>query len=243
MSSTPEPSPTNPSSNQPKSYPQTFFVPPAGACQVVLVRHGQSMPFVEGTPFPLVAGQGDPALSPLGEFQARCVAERLRNEPIAALYASNLQRTRQTIEPLASALGLDIGIDPDLREVHLGDGEGGRFRQMAAEGHPAALAMRANREWGEIPGAETNAQLMARTVSSVERIAGRHPDSLVVVCCHGGVVGSLMARATGVDPFVFAGARNGSLTHLVVSDEGWVVRSFNDAGHTGPLTADADPPT
>ncbi len=243
MSTTPESSTATSSPEAPKSYPQTFFLPPVGSCQLVLIRHGQSMPFVEGTPFPLVDGQGDPALSPVGEFQAVRVAERLRSEPIAALYASNLQRTRQTIEPLAAALGLEIGIDPDLREVHLGEGEGGRFRQMAAEGHPATVAMRANREWGEIPGAETNAQLMARTVSAVERIAQRHADALVAVCCHGGVVGSLMAHATGVNPFVFAGARNGSLTHLVVSNEGWVVRSFNDAAHTGPLTADADPPT
>ncbi len=229
---------------EPKSYPQTFFLPPPGACQIVLVRHGQSAPFVEGTSFPLIGGQGDPPLSPLGEFQATMVGERLRNEPIAAIYGSSLQRTVQTVTPLALALGLDIAIEADLREVHLGEGEGGRFRQMAAEGHPAALRMRENREWGEIPGAESNAIFTARTVGAIESISARHPEQLVVVACHGGVVGALLGHATGTNPFTFAGCRNGAISMLVVDPNGpWVVRSFNDAAHTGPLTADAEPPT
>ena len=229
---------------EPKSYPQTFFQPAEGACQIVLVRHGQSAPFVEGSPFPLVGGQGDPPLSPLGLFQAERVAERLRSEPIDAIYGSSLQRTVQTVTPLAASLGLEIAIEPDLREVHLGEGEGGRFRQMAAEGHPAALRMRENREWGEIPGAESNAIFTGRTVAAVESISRRHPNQLVVVACHGGVVGALLGHATGTDPFTFAGCRNGAVSLLIVDPAGpWVVRSFNDAAHTGPLTADAEPPT
>ncbi len=229
---------------QPKSYPQTFFQPPDGACQIVLVRHGQSAAFVEGAPFPLVAGQGDPPLSDLGLFQAKQVSERLASEPIDAIYASTLQRTVQTVTPLAATLGTEIGIDADLREVHLGEGEGGRFRQMAAEGHPAALRMRANREWGEIPGAETNKIFTERTVAAVTRIGEQHRNQLVVVACHGGVVGALLGYATGTDAFTFAGCRNGSFSLLVVDPVGpWVVRSFNDAAHTGPLTADAEPPT
>ena len=141
-----------------KQYPQTFFQPDDGACQIVLVRHGQSAPYVEGRPFPLVDGQGDPPLSPLGEWQAEQVGERLETEPISAVYATSLQRTRQTATPLAAALDLEIGIEPDLREVFLGVGEGGAFRKMSAEGHPSTVAMRANREWGEVDGAETNAQ-------------------------------------------------------------------------------------
>ncbi len=233
---------TEPTS-QPRSFPQSFFQPPAGACQILLVRHGQSEAFVEGRPFPLVDGQGDPPLSVLGRFQAEALRDRLRTEPIDAIYASNLQRTSQTMTPLAEALGLSIGIDADLREVHLGEGEGGRFRQMAADEHPAVVALRMNREWGEIPGAETNEQLRARTVAAVERIARRHPDQLVAVCCHGGVVGALVGHAAGVDAHTFVGGRNASISMIVVQDGPWVIRSFNDAAHCGSLTADAEPPT
>lgn len=226
-----------------KHYPQTFFQPDAGSSQVVLVRHGQSAPFVEGQPFPLVDGQGDPPLSPLGEWQAQQVGMRLATEPIEAIYATSLQRTSQTAAPLAKRLGLDVGVEPDLREVFLGVGEGGLFRKMSAEGHPSTEAMRANREWGEVEGAETNAEFAGRTVPALQRIADRHPDQLVAVFVHGGTIGSLLGHALGVNMFSMMGSRNSAISHLVVSGPQWIVRSFNDAGHAGPLTADAEPPT
>ena len=227
----------------PKRFPQSFFEPPVGACQVILVRHGQSAAFVEGQPFVLVDGQGDPPLSALGQFQARQVSDRLASEPLAAIYVTSLQRTHQTAAPLAAALGLTPVVEADLREIHLGEGEGGRFRQMAAEDHPAILAMRADREWGRVPGAETNAQLTGRTVAALKRIAGNHPDEMVAAFAHGGTIGALVAFAAGVNPFVFNGTRNGAIAHLVVTGNDWVIRSFNDAAHVGPLTADAEPPT
>lgn len=229
--------------SEPKAYPQTFFTPEPGACQIVLVRHGQSAPFVDGQPFALAHGHGNPPLSPLGEWQAQQVGERLASEPISAIYATTLQRTQQTAAPLARNLDLEVRIAHDLREVYLGEGEGGHFRRMSAEGHPAALAMRKNRDWGEIPGAETNAQFAGRTVPAVKEIAKAHPDQLVAVFVHGGTIGSLLAHALGVNMFSMMGSRNSAISMLVVTEQDWVVRSFNDGAHAGPLTADADPPT
>ncbi len=230
-------------SSAPRSFPQTFFQPEPGACQILLVRHGQSAPYVEGQPFPLVDGQGDPPLSPLGEWQAEQVGIRLADEPIDAMYCSTLQRTAQTAAPAAARLGLDVTVDADLREINLGIGEGGMFRQMVADGHPAVLAMREKQDWGEVPGAETNAIFAGRTVGAIKRIAAAHPDQLVGVFCHGGVVGALLGHAVGRQDFTFNGARNGSISHIVVTPDQWIIRVFNDGGHAGPLTADVDPPT
>ncbi len=226
-----------------EGFPQSEFTPEAGSTHLVLVRHGQSAPYVPGQPFSLVDGQGDPPLSERGQWQAQQVAARLQSESVDAIYATSLQRTVQTATPLAEAIGLSITVEPDLREVHLGIGEGGLFRQMAAEGHPQVLEMRRRGEWGAIEGAETNAQLAARCGAAINRVAANHPDQLVVVVCHGGVIASLMGVATGAPPFTFRGVRNGSLTHLIRSPDGWTVRSFNDGAHVGPLLADADPPT
>jgi len=225
----------------PKSYPQTFLEAAPGACRMVLVRHGQSIPWVEGTDFPMKDGHGDPPLSPRGEWQAVQVGERLRHEPITAIYASTLQRTQQTAAPLAEHLGLDIQIEPDIREVFLGDWDGGLFRQMSADGHPIALEMRTTREWGAIPGAETNAELRARTSAAVLSIALRHPDEIVGVFCHGGVIDAILGHVTNTPGFTFRGARNASVSYLYVSADEWIIRSFNDATHIGSLTEDADP--
>ena len=76
---------------------QHRFVPPPGACEILLVRHGESSPHVEGEPFELVDGHGDPPLAPEGQAQAELVAERLTStgERIAAIYVTTLQRTRR----------------------------------------------------------------------------------------------------------------------------------------------------
>lgn len=223
------------------SHPQPFFEPPPGACQVVLVRHGQSIPYVEGTPFPLVDGHGDPPLSPRGEWQAQRVGERLRHEPITAIYVSSLTRTHQTAAPLAAHLGLEPVVEPDLREIFLGEFEGGLFRKMSADGHPAVETMRKTGDWGAIPGAETNEQLRARTTGVIERVAKAHADELVAVVCHGGVISALVGHAMNQHPMRYGGARNGSISHIVVAEQHWILRSFNDAAHVGGLTADHEP--
>lgn len=220
------------------SFPQTLYQPEDGATQILLIRHGQSLPFVAGRPFDLVDGHGDPHLSDLGHYQAKLVADRLAEEPIGAIYASSLTRTQQTAAPLAAGLGLEPFIEPDLREVFLGEGEGGLLRQMSAEDHPAVLAMRAKREWGEIPGAESNAAFTARTVAAVERIAAANQGLLVAAFCHGGVIGAVLGFAARANPFTFNGSRHTAISHLVVNPSGWVIRSFNDSAHAGPLTSD-----
>jgi probable phosphoglycerate mutase len=53
-----------------KSYRQQKFVRPAGATEILLIRHGESRAATEGEPFPLVNGQGDPELAPTGREQA-----------------------------------------------------------------------------------------------------------------------------------------------------------------------------
>ena len=220
------------------SYPQTLYQPEDGACQILLVRHGQSAPFVPDQPFPLVDGHGNPHLSELGHYQATLVGDRLGTEPIEAIYASILTRTQQTAAPLAAKRQLTTTVEPDLQEVFLGDFEGGLIRQMSAEDHPAILAMRTKREWGELPGAETNAELTKRTVGAMQRIAAMHPDELVAVFCHGGVVGAILGHAIGVNPFSFNGSRHTAISHLVVNPSGWVVRSFNNAAHVGQIMVD-----
>lgn len=224
-----------------REYPQGFFEPPPGSCRVVLVRHGQSIPYVSGEPFPCIDGHGDPPLSPRGLHQAQLVGRRLADEPITAIYATSLTRTQQTAAPLAERRGIRPVIEPDLREVFLGDYEAGIFREKAALGDDAVQHMRATGDWGSIPGAESNADLQARTVPAIERIARDHTDEMVAVFCHGGVIGALLAHAMEVPPVFFGGARNGSLSYLYVTPERWFVRNWNDAAHIGPLTHDVDP--
>lgn len=217
------------------SYPQTSFTAPPGSTRITLVRHGQSEPAVLNDPFPLKHGHGDPRLTELGEQQAVAVANRLVNEAIDGLYVSSLTRTHQTAEPLASRIGHRPTEEHDLREVFLGDWEGGLFRHMLADEHPAALEFRQTYEWGAIPGAETNTELTSRTSAALLGIHGRHSGEHIVCFVHGGVIAALCAHATGGHMVGFTGADNCSIHRLVLTDERWFLRAFNDSNHLGEV--------
>ncbi len=207
--------------------------------ELVLVRHGESVAAVEGEDFPLIEGQGDPPLSPLGYRQADAVARRLADTPIDAIYVSTLQRTAQTAAPLAAAVGLAPRVVADLREVHLGAWEGGRYRQKVAEGDPTAVRAVREERWDAIPGAEPAAAFAARVATAVGQIARAHPDGRVVVVTHGGVIGQVLAMATGSRPFAFVGNDNAAISVVVGGpDDRFTLRCFNDRCHLEHLRED-----
>lgn len=217
--------------SQPTEYRQSRYQPPPGATELLLVRHGESEAARPDSPFPLVDGHGDPALAPDGQIQAERVADRLAGEPIDAIYVTTLRRTAQTAAPLAKRLGLTPLLAADLREVYLGEWEGGLFRQRVAERHPIAQRMLAEQRWDAIPGAEPAAELARRVEDAVTTLARDHPDQRIAVFTHGGVIGQILALATGSKPFAFVGADNGSLSTVVVTELGWHVRGYNDVSH------------
>jgi len=222
---------SNPEQMMTKEYRQHVFQVPPGGVDLLLIRHGESEPARPGESFPMVDGHGDPALHANGQEQARAVGERLKNDHFEAIYVTTLRRTHQTAAPLAAYLGLTPLVEPDLREVCLGDWDGGLYRIKAAQNDPAFQRAVANQEWGEIPGAETTAQLQARVRAGLNRIAARHPNQRIAAFVHGGVIGAAMAIASGAQPFAFSGAANGSISRIVLTENRMIIRGFNDCGH------------
>lgn len=216
---------------EPPAFRQRPFQVPPGATDLLLVRHGQSQAYVHGTRFELIDGQGDPPLSAEGEQQARKVGGRLAERGVDAIYVSTMRRTAETAAPLAGQLGLAPSVEAGLREVHLGEWEGGVFRKNVAEGHPIALRMMAEERWDVIPGAEPADAFAARVRVTIERIAASHPGLCVAAFTHGGVIGQALALATASRPFAFTGAENASISRLVITPERWIVRSYNDTAH------------
>ena len=214
---------------------QLRFERPAGATSILLVRHGESVPAHPDVPFPLVGGHGDPELDLRGLEQAERIGARLSHprygESISAIYVTNLCRTAQTATPLAAALALEPVVEADLREVFLGEWEGGLYRIRILEGGPIARRLMEEGRWDVIPGAEPDEHFRGRIRAAIGRIAAAHPDQLVAVFTHGGVIGRLMAEATGASPLAFSGASNGSISEMVVMADRWAVRTYNDTAH------------
>lgn len=212
-------------------YRQPRFTPPPGSTVLLLIRHGESAPARPGSPFPLVLGRGDPELAPDGHKQAEQVATRLAATNVDAIYVTPLRRTAQTAAPLAKTTGLTPIVTEDLIEVSLGDWEGGLFRQRVAENHPTAVRMREEERWDAIPGAEPQDKLKKRVKRGITQIAQHHKDQRVAIVTHGGVIGQALAEAATSRPFAFIGADNGSISELVITNQRWIIRTYNETSH------------
>ncbi|MDQ1697941.1 MAG: hypothetical protein QOJ03_3294 [Frankiaceae bacterium] len=219
---------------EPEVYRQYRFALPEGATDLLLVRHGESAPARLDAPAPRVDGHSDPELAPEGRTQAEQLADRLVHEHIDAIYVTTLRRTAETAAPLAARLGLEPRVEPDLREVYLGEWEGVAFRKYVGEHHPTAVQMFLEQRWDVIPEAESNAAFASRVKAGLDRIVAAHPGQRVVVVVHGGVIGQALALATGASTFSFLGADNASISQIVAMPAPWVVRRFNDTAHLDP---------
>lgn len=214
-----------------EGFRQYRFTPPDGATTVLLVRHGESAPAHPDRPFPMVDGHGDPPLDPVGHEQAERLAERLQHQRIDAIYVTTLQRTHQTAAPLASRLGLQPEVVADLREVYLGEWEGGLFRMRAMSDDPVFDEIWRAERWDVIPGAEPLDAFDLRLRRGLDHIVAKHPDERVMVVVHGGVIGHLLHQVTGSRRFAFAGADNASISEVVVHPSYTTLRRFNDTSH------------
>jgi probable phosphoglycerate mutase len=213
------------------SYPQRRFQIPSDGVELVLVRHGQSQAYRDGETFPLVDGHGDPPLSPHGRVQATLVCARLAAEGVDAIYVTTLRRTTETAAPLSERCGTPMRVEPSLREVYLGEWEGGLYRKMVADGHPLAQRVFAQERWDVIPGGEGPESFADRVRSGLAKIVAAHPGERVAVFTHGGVIGQAISLASGSRTFAFTSADNASISRIAVFGDRWLVRCFNDASH------------
>ena len=222
------------------SFEQSPYELSPGSTEVVLVRHGASEAAVVGARFPLVDGHSDPALAESGKAQAEMVAEALRGEEVAGIFASTLRRTQESAAPLAEELGLEPQVLFELREVYLGDFEGGEYRIRQGRGDPIIQQVFAEERWDAIPNAESLDDFGARLKKGIEGIVATvGPETTAIAFVHGAVIGRLCQIATDSRPFAFVHADNCSISRIVVHADGkWLLRSFNDINHltvkTGP---------
>ena len=140
-------------------------------------------------------------------------------------------------------LRLDSVSDPDVSGALAGRStpvivachpawEGGAFRIRVANEDPLVARVWAEERWDVIPGAEPHDDFVGRVRDSIDRIAAAHRGHRVVAVAHGGVIGAAMTIAVESNRgFAFAGADNGSVSHLVVADGRWILRRFNDTSH------------
>ena len=167
-------------------------------------------------------------LSERGRAEIAAVAERLVDEGVAALYASPLQRTRESAEIVAARLGLPIGFRDDVIELDFGEWTGATFDAIRAD--PRWHAWRTHRSLARIPGGESMRQVQRRVVEALMEINERHLDETVAVVSHGDVIRSALLFALGMplDHYSRIEVGLGSISTIRIDAEGIRVLAINE---------------
>ena len=163
------------------------------ATRIIAVRHGETAWNVDAR----IQGHLDVPLNGTGQWQARQLARALAHEPIAAIYASDLQRAHATAQAVADATGAPLVADPALRERSFGALQGRTFAQIEAEMPEQALRWRKRDPDFAPEGGESLTALRERIAATTHRLAAQHMGGLVLLVAHGGVLDVLYRLATG----------------------------------------------
>jgi len=215
--------------------------------RLLAVRHGETS-WNRDT---RIQGHTDIGLSEHGRWQARRLAHALRDEPLAAVYSSDLSRAFDTAREVttqrtrlcrslanddsASAYepGLEVQADPGLRERSFGRFEGQTWAELEARWPQEALAWRKRVPDFAPPGGESLMALRERVVTTVHRLARRHAGEQILLVAHGGVLDILYRAATRLE---LQAARswelpNTGINRLLWTPEGLSLVGWGDVSH------------
>ena len=208
---------------------------------MLLVRHGRTP--TTGSVLPgRAAGLH---LSDEGRAQAEAVAERIRalheaqTRPdggvgITAVYASPMERTRETAAPIAKALGLRTRTRKGLIECEFGDWTGRELKELATlpewqtvQRHPSGF---------RFPRGESFGEMQSRMVDALNEIVAAHPGETVVAVSHADPIKAAVASALGTPLDLFQRIVIGqcSVSAILHSVHGPTVLTVN---HTGDLVS------
>lgn len=141
-------------------------------------------------------GQADPPLNQRGRKQARALARNLAGVHIEAIYSSDLRRASQTAAIVADEQGVEVRLDPALRENDFGDWTGLRRNEVERRFPEGELRRRRGlKGWR---GGESYEEMADRVVRAVSQIAAAHREEEVLVVTHNGPIRAIHAQALGV---------------------------------------------
>lgn len=197
----------------------------------LLIRHGAHL--LGGD---LIAGRTPGVhLSPLGQEQARRMAERVARLPVEAIYASPADRTRETAAHLAQALNLPVRVLESLNELDFGEWTGRSVAELRSV--ERFTQWNGFRSGTRMPGGETMLEIQSRMVGEMLRLREKHGEGCIALVSHGDVIKAAVAWALGVPLDLLLRIEIGlaSVSVVAVGDHGPWVLGVNHCGEDVPM--------
>ena len=197
--------------------------------RIIALRHGETTWNVDTR----IQGHLNIPLSPIGRWQAEQLAQALSDEPLAAIYASDLARAWETAQYVARLQNLNVIEEIGLRERGFGDFEGKTFAEIAALLPEQSLRWRKRDPDFAPAGGETLVALRTRVLEAATRLAAQHPGEQIALVAHGGVMDVLYRAATRQEiqaPRTWD-LGNAAINRLLWTPEGFTVVGWADTQH------------
>ncbi len=203
---------------------------------MIVIRHGETAWNVDTR----IQVQLDIPLNETGRWQAAQLGKALADEPVAAVYASDLSRAWETARAIAVPLGLPVQPEPGLRERGFGTFEGRTFAEIDRTLPEQALLWRRRDTSFAPPGGENLIHFRQRVTRAASDLASRHAGELIVLVAHGGVMDILYREATRQElqaPRSWE-LGNASINRLLWSAQGFSLIGWNDTSHISQASRD-----
>jgi probable phosphoglycerate mutase len=194
---------------------------------VLLVRHGQTP--TTGAKLP---GRAPGLhLSENGQAQAEAAAERIKVlKGVAAVYASPLERTRETAAPIAKAVGKRTTVEKGLLECDFGTWTGGSLSRLAKK--PEWRKVQRYPSGFRFPEGESFVEMQTRITSTLDRLCAAHRGKTIVAVSHADPIKAAIAHALGVhlDLFQRIVVSPCSVSAILYGEGGPIVLATNSTG-------------
>lgn len=194
---------------------------------VLLVRHGQTP-----TTGKLLPGRAPGLhLADSGVEQAQRAAERISAlAKVDAIYASPLERARETAAPIAAARGLKTRIDKGLLECDFGEWTGAELKALMKL--PEWNTVQRAPSTFTFPGGESFTAMQNRIVGAIDRLRAAHPGGTIVCVSHADPIKAAVAHAMGthIDLFQRIVISTCSVTAIAYGMGAPVVLTVNSTG-------------
>ena len=196
---------------------------------VLFVRHGQTP-----TTGKVLPGRAKGLfLSDEGRAQAERAADRIAAigaKKVTAVYASPMERTKETAAPIAKALGLRVRSNRGLLEADFGEWTGRELKELMKL--PEWKQVQRYPSGFRFPGGESFAQMQQRINDAVVALVAEHPGETIVAVSHADPIKAVVASAMGVhlDQFQRIVIGQCSISAIVYGFEGPTVLGVNSMG-------------
>jgi probable phosphomutase (TIGR03848 family) len=191
---------------------------------VLLVRHA----LTPTTGIKLPGRAPGLSLSDDGRRQADAVAARIgKLAKVAAIYASPLERARETAQPIARARSLAIRIERDLAELDIGEWTGLSLKRASRK--PEWAIVQRHPSGFRFPGGESFTEMQTRMTGALTRLAVRHRGEVIVAVSHADPIKAAVAHALGtpLDLFQRIMVSPASISAVAYRPEGPAVLTVN----------------